>query len=310
MNNYIKRGLITAGTPLLRRHPSFPGRYRFSSLLLSWLRDIGSTMGSSIVQTRFDFKFKCDLADWLGQYVYLNGVYEPPTAAAIAMLIKPGDTMIDVGANAGFFSLMGASLVGEGGRVLSFEPIPSVREILATNIKLNGYDNIDVFPVALSNQTAVVKIYEGPIGHKGISSLRPIPSHSGQIEINAIALDDMTDRINTVSLIKIDVEGAELLALTGMEKLVRRDHPSFIIEFTDKYLQSFGHSAKQLAGWLESHGYKLYRINDDGLFPLDIDAPDLPGQYNVLACQSLPTPLAASVRVHDLAPNAASINFA
>lgn len=81
-------------------------------------------------------------------------------------------------------------------------------------------------------------------------------------------------------------------ALIGMKKLVERDHPYLIIEFTDAYLKSFGDSVSQMTEWLLAHGYKLYRIEDKGLIPLDLSRCQLPDQYNVLACQTLPAGLA------------------
>ena len=100
-------------------------------------------MGKRVVHTRYHFRFHADLTDWLGQYVYLTGICEPPTAALFAHLVKPGNTMLDVGANVGFFSLLCAGLTGSSGRVIPFEPIPSVRESLRANIALNDLHQVE-----------------------------------------------------------------------------------------------------------------------------------------------------------------------
>ncbi|MEO6147881.1 MAG: hypothetical protein ABIT70_12745, partial [Sulfuriferula sp.] len=81
------------------------GRWRLLNHFLPVLRKSGSRMGERVVSTHYGFKYKADLGDWLGQYVYLTGAYEPPTARIISMLLSPGDTFIDVGANSGFFTL-------------------------------------------------------------------------------------------------------------------------------------------------------------------------------------------------------------
>lgn len=94
MHDFLKRRAIGVGAMYLRHSPWLRGRYRISSILLPWLRRLGPSMGKRIVQTRYRFRFHADLADWLGQYVYLNGVYEPPTAAVFAELIKPGDSVL------------------------------------------------------------------------------------------------------------------------------------------------------------------------------------------------------------------------
>lgn len=286
-----KKMALTLGAFLLRNTHSFPGRYRITSILLPWLRQIGVEMGWRQIRTRYGFKFHADLADWLGQYVYLNGVYEPPTASLFVELIKPGTTVLDVGANAGFFTLLSSAITGKEGKVYAFEPVPTVKQRLMSNIALNDFDNIKVVPKAASERAAMVTIYEGPEGHKGISSLRPLESASQSLTVEAIAIDDLAHEIGTVDFIKIDVEGAELLALRGMQKVVDRDRPFMIIEFTDSYLRSFGHTAKQMAEWLQEYGYHLYRVEDYGLIPLSFSDDSMPAQFNVLACQNLPSNL-------------------
>ncbi len=295
MSDFLKRQAISVGALYLRYSPWLRGRYRISAILLPWLRRLGPSMGKRMIRTRYRFRFHADLADWLGQYVYLNGVYEPPTAAVFAALIKPGDCVLDVGANVGFFSLLCARLTGSDGRVIAFEPIPSVRANLMTNIALNDFRHVWVIPKAVSDRAATLTIYEGPDGHKGISSLRPLESSSNKLTIEAIALDDIAADFSKVACIKIDVEGAEMLALLGMEKLVARDRPYFIIEFTDAYLKSFGHTVSQMAEWLQARGYQLYRIEEEGLLPLILTVSGLPDQYNVLACQSVPEALTARI---------------
>lgn len=295
MNNFLKRGIIGCGAFYLRHSPWSRGRYRITTTLLPWLRKLGPGMGKRRVQTRHGFRFHADLADWLGQYVYLTGGYEPPTAALFADLVKPGNTVLDVGANAGFFSLLCARLTGPAGRVIAFEPIPSVRARLAANIALNDFRHVEVISKAVSDMEATLTIYEGPEGHKGTSSLRPLVTASNKLVIQAIALDDIAEEIGKISCVKIDIEGAEMCALIGMKKLVERDRPYFIIEFTEAYLKSFTHSVGQMVEWLLARGYQLYRIEEAGLIPLDLSIPGLPDQYNVLACQTLPAGLVARV---------------
>lgn len=296
MDDALKRRLISLAALILRHSPFERGRYRITSTVLPWLRRLGPAMGVRVVHTRFRFLFQADLADWLGQYVYLTGVYEPATSAMFEHLLEPGECMLDVGANAGFFSLLCAKLVGPGGRIFAFEPIPSVRQRLEANIALNGVRNVRVMGVAVSDRPAQLTMFEGPDGHKGISSLRPLAQASGTLMVQTVALDDMCEEIEgPVRCIKIDVEGAEMLALLGMQKLLVRDHPYLIIEFTDESLRSFGHSARQMADWLAALGYSLYRIEEPGLIPLELEQPNLPRQYNVLAGRSLPATLQAMI---------------
>jgi FkbM family methyltransferase len=221
MLSFLKRCSIVLGALYLRQTSCEKGRYRLITILLPWLRQLGAGMGKRLVRTRYGYSIEADLSDWLGQYVYLTGMYEPPTADLFKYLINTGDTVLDVGANIGFFSLLSATLTGTSGQVIAFEPIPSVRAALISNIKLNNFKQVEVVDKAVSDKSASLTIYEGPEEHKGISSLRPIESASNKLTIEAVALDDIASHIEKVNFIKIDVEGAEMKALLGMEELVQ-----------------------------------------------------------------------------------------
>jgi len=249
------------------------GRWRLNSHFLPMLREGGYLMGERVVNTRYGFRYKADLGDWLGQYVYLTGVYEPPTAHVISTLLSPGDTFIDVGANSGFFTLLASRRVGSMGRVLSFEPLPSMRARITGNLGLNKMENVTLYGAALSNAVGEIQFYEGPKGHKGLSSMRPI-EESTTLQVPTMPLDDLAGSIPSVKLIKIDVEGAEQLVIEGMEKLLDQHHPYLIIEMTDQYLKAFGHSAEGLSTILRRTGYNMHKITPDGLIEM------LPGQAN------------------------------
>ena len=253
-------------------------------------------MGQKTVRTRYGFRMRVDLGDWLGQYIYLTGGYEPPTARLIAGLIQPGDTVIDVGANAGFFTLLAATRVKESGRVLAFEPIPAVRAALERNIKLNGVRWVSLHGVALSNVAGTLTMYEGPRNHRGLSSLRPLDQAAATHSVTVKRLDDWLPVLGRVKLIKLDVEGAEQHVVEGMAALISRDMPYIVVEVTDAYLQKMGHSAASLLRLLNQKGYLVYRIGDDGLRQIKDPSTTWDAQFNALCCAAgrLPQPLARS----------------
>jgi len=285
MNSFHK--LMLAFASFYLRSSTFDfGRWRLLNHFLPMLRKDGSLMGERIVNTHYGFRYKADLGDWLGQYVYLTGVYEPPTAHVISTLLSPGDTFIDVGANSGFFTLLASRRVGPTGQVLSFEPLPSMRSRVTENIALNEMENVTLHGVALSNTVGEVTFYEGPQGHKGISSMRQIDEASAILQVPTMPLDDLTDKVPSVKLIKIDVEGAEQLAIEGMGKLLAQHHPYLIIEITDQYLKPFGHSAQGLSNSLCCLGYRMYKITPKGLIETSPDRAADEAQYNALFSQS------------------------
>lgn len=271
----------------LRHVPIKQGRWRLISHFLPRLRADGAKLGEKIVRTRYGFLFQADLGDWLGQYVYLTGCYEPPTARVIAELLKPGDTFIDVGANSGFFTLLASRRVGPGGRILAFEPVPSMRGQLQANLSLNAATNVVVYDVALSNTAGERLFHEGPPGHKGLSSLRSLDNVTTTFPVKTLPLDELVTASDTVALIKIDVEGAEQLVIDGMRRLIEQQKPSIVVEVTDNYLAAFGHNAVALCHSLCNAGYQMYRIEEKGLIRMEPEAAGTISQYNALfSCAS------------------------
>lgn len=286
MLHQLTQAGIRLGALYLRHTPLEIGRWRLNSILLPLLRRVGPRMGRPVVRCRHGFKFVADLGDWLGQQIYLKGVYEPPTADIFARLIKPGDNILDVGANAGYFTALSSHLTGPSGRVLAFEPVPSVRAQLRANLELNHMTNVAIHETVVSNENGVVTLYEGPQGHKGLSSMRPLDDAVQALTVPAVRLDDLADMPHKISFVKIDVEGAELMVLQGMPDIIERDRPYLVIEFTDSYLQSFGSSATILADWLRNAGYELFRISEQGLIPINEISDHLAFQFNALCVPS------------------------
>jgi FkbM family methyltransferase len=296
--NSLSRLALASASCYLRRSPVPYGRWRLVQQFLPALRKTGKDLGERVVRTRYGFRYKADLGDWLGQYVYLTGVYEPPTARVIAALLRPGDSFIDVGANSGFFTLLAAHRVGPAGHVSSFEPVPSMRKRLLDNIGLNAMHNVTVHDVAASNAEGVLPLFEGPEGHKGISSLRHIDNSAATIQVRTVPLDTLRGSFSPVRLVKIDVEGAEQLVLYGMDRILQEDRPYIVIEITDDYLRAFGHGAVRLAQHLTKMGYRMYAISPGGLVPMQAERAADDSQFNALFAHA-PVPdslLAAQMR--------------
>jgi FkbM family methyltransferase len=167
-----------------------------------------------------------DVGDWTTSgYYFANEPYEPATMKYLAQHLVPGGTFIDVGANSGYFTLLAAGLVGSRGQVIAFEPNPTVRQRLERNIDRNGFrDRVRVSPCALSDRSednAQLFVPE----HDGFATLVPTLTHASSyllgapsIDIRTRTFDDwfVSSGLEVVSLVKIDVEGAEARVLAGM----------------------------------------------------------------------------------------------
>lgn len=163
--------------------------------------------------------------DSLGRSVERTGVYDLIVAETLARLADPGETAIDAGANVGLMSNVLAHAVGPHGRVVSFEPHPLIFQTLSSNVArwrtIEGLKPIEVRQAAVSSSTGVVPLAIDPATfavNKGTASLEQHdPMNS--TEVATVSLDD--EFSGPVGVLKLDVEGHELAALTGAEALLR-----------------------------------------------------------------------------------------
>jgi len=168
--------------------------------------------------------------DSRGMLARMLGIYEVDKMDAVRKLLKPGSTFIDVGANVGDYTLLAASLVGDSGHVVCFEPEPQNRHWLQRSIDINGYRNIDVFPVALSDSNGQASLYLGETA--GYHTLIPGQSErqAGTITVTTRTLDSYLQELGRerVDMMKIDVEGAELQVLRGSRATLEKN-PNMIL---------------------------------------------------------------------------------
>jgi len=232
---------------------------------------------------------RVDGSSQTGRILYATGEYERGTTLVIKRLLRPGQTMIDVGGNLGYFSILGARAVGPNGRVVAFEPVEHVRRQLLDNVRLNGLENVTVREEALARASGEATFYPGPADDTGLASLRPL-EHSTAITLKQARLDDLWPPGDPIALIKMDVEGAEMSALEGMEGCLASYSPHLVVEVTDEYLRALGSSAEMLFRFLSNRGYTMQRIEDDGgLVPVEsVDQlSGCPAQFNALFTKGL-----------------------
>jgi FkbM family methyltransferase len=162
------------------------------------------------------------------------GLYELETVRAIRKLLRPGDTFVDGGANIGYFSLIAAKCIGAEGRVHAFEPNSGNRTRLKANMELNALDSVvHIHPNALSKVSCQLELHaytDRAANHGQVTSF-PRAGHSTVVtKVDAVAIDEIRPEIRP-HVVKLDVEGAELFALQGMQETIKRFKPALIIEF-------------------------------------------------------------------------------
>jgi FkbM family methyltransferase len=151
---------------------------------------------------------------------YHLGVYEPETSRFIAAHLKPGDTFWDLGANAGYHTLMAAREVGPTGRVIAVEPDPGTCEILREQLELNGIGNCTIVQAAVSDRAGLTRLVRRASDPRG-NALQQIDNPAidnkvgDVVEVPSLTMDDLSSQHPLPRLIKMDIEGAEVLALPG-----------------------------------------------------------------------------------------------
>lgn len=195
-----------------------------------------------------------------------QGVWEEMTTELFKKLVKEGDTVVDLGANMGYFSLLASRLVGEKGKVYAFEPEPVNYGLLVKNIELNGYDNIVPVPKAVSNVNGKVEffIHSTDSGRHVIQDYNEKAENGNLIDAESVTLDEFFKDKSPPDVIKMDIEGAELLALLGMEKMIESSENLMIFtEFYPDLIKRAGFSVEDFAHKLLNEWHFSVEVLDD-----------------------------------------------
>jgi len=180
------------------------------------------------LQRRFVVEFD-PVWRWIGK-----GIREPGVLRFANDRIRKGNTVLDVGAHVGEWTLLFSELVGESGRVIAFEPDPVARASLEKNLRMNGISNVQVEEKGVSDKAGKALLAAERFG-SGLSSIVPPQGRAKDhrvVEVETTTLDQYCETQGiSPGWIKIDAEGAEPLILRGMRRLIRTVHPSVILEF-------------------------------------------------------------------------------
>jgi FkbM family methyltransferase len=190
---------------------------------------------------------------YIGQSIFLYGVWELIGSRLLDVLLEPGMCFVDVGANAGYYSLLAARLVGPGGTVHSFEPLDDLRAMLERSVRANAFSNVHVHPEAVTATSGSIAFYPYSETNEGVSStIRHVDTQAEPRIVPAISLDDFTARHphGRMDVIKIDVEGAEQQVFDGMARLLSSAQAPSAILFEST-------SASECAQQLREQGYDV-----------------------------------------------------
>jgi FkbM family methyltransferase len=191
------------------------------------------------------------------------GTYELEKQAALEKIIRPGMTVFDIGANAGFYTLAFSRLVGDKGHVWAFEPYAENAFNILRHIKLNHIRNVTLLQAAVVKKTGVTGF------RVAVNNSMGIVTKEGMYRVPAVSIDDLLadHTVPIPQVIKIDVEGAESLVLDGARTLLGK-------QCTQLFIALHGDQQKKICREiLESLGYRIYLLDStpfgDGQFISD-----------------------------------------
>ena len=195
------------------------------------------------------------------------GKYESETVQLMERRVGPGMAMIDIGAHVGFFTLLGAKLVGSTGQIYAFEAEPNNYGVLQANIERNGYQNVIAENQAVSEKCGTTSFFLSGLdnGSHSIYKVRRRMT-KGEIEVQTTTIDAFLESKGwpKIDVIKIDVEGAENVVIKGMEKVLASEpSPDLIMEFCPFLLEEAGNPPQLLIHTIKSLGYTVSVIAGD-----------------------------------------------
>lgn len=184
------------------------------------LAEYGLFTKEYVLETRYGFSMSVGRLDAIRWYIHYFGHFEPQISKAWHNLLRPGDTVLDIGGNVGYHALLAGKCVGSKGKVITFEPSTRIYSELLANINLNPSSNIEAKKLAVSDKAGSVDFYFAGENAEGNSSI--IASHGGRKteKVDTVSFDEIAMMLPLISinLIKIDVEGAEGLVLNGLQR--------------------------------------------------------------------------------------------
>ena len=218
---------------------------------VTWLIPPGATLPVRV--PGFTILVRCD--DWaVGMRIAVKRRFESHVSEAFRRALAPGMTVVDVGANVGWYTLLAASVVGHRGRVVAIEASAANVELLRRSVAMNGFGNVEVIHAAVSDREGELR-YHADDSNGFVATPDEVP---GGAAVRAAPLDRLLADEPRVDVVKMDIEGSEGRALAGMTVTLARHRPLVFTEFSAGALRlvSKMEPADVLAAWRRA-GYAL-----------------------------------------------------
>lgn len=272
----LSRRLMRAIRSDRARVGAFGRAWRFGVMLepfaaaVALLRLRSLRSGPLIVEgeTFFGARVRCHLPDMIQLYIHQFGWWEPDLTNFLAGRLREGDVVVDVGANAGYVTLLASATVGATGRVVAIEASPRMAGQLRANLALNGPPgNVRVVHAAASDRTGTLPIYAGPEKNLGLTTGVQGRGFRLEAEVPAAPLGDLLqdEEIERARIVKIDVEGGEVTVLRGLVPLLKRLPPTceIVVELSPAWWEDPTLVPEDVLRDFRDAGYRAYELKNN-----------------------------------------------
>jgi len=194
-----------------------------------------------------------------GSRILAEGAYEATLTAVFRHVLRPGDTVFDVGANEGWFSMVACQCVGPTGRVLAVEPQERLWPVILENASLNHLANLSLLPFGVSREEGVVSMNLYPTLNSGSSNFSAKKRRFDKVQrVTVMPLENLIDQsgVDRIDLMKIDIEGFELEALRSAGRHLGSTIRRLVVEIHPPLLQARGESEQEVRALLAERSYR------------------------------------------------------
>ena len=261
---------------------------RSARRLISWRARCLLETGVIVRLPRWNLRMHLPAA-WRGiaKFMFVFREDYEPEVTYLEKILSPGKTFIDVGASFGIYSLVASRLVGRTGHVMSFEPTSASFRILEQNIALNGLVNISASRLALCHTRGTTWLYHGIEPGSNSLGKSSVDGRKGEV-VSTECLDNVLvqSSVTRVDVIKMDVEGAEELVLSGANKVLTTFKPIIIYEVAPERTAALRLSPRGAWDFLDHLGYRFFVIGPHGELtgqkspPVNRNVVALPGEQD------------------------------
>ena len=233
-----------------------------------------------IIDINFDnFSFQLEVFDkeTLSDQLKERGYHGYNDLDIFKNLIKPNSTVLDIGANIGWYTVIAAQLVGPRGQIHAFEPDPTNVNMLKKNMSLNNICNVKIHAVAVLDRDGMIDFYQNPENY-GDHSISPWTyqrcfvvdqNYSNPTSIPCARIDNLLScqEFQNVSFIKMDIQGSECRALAGLEKYLHQHRPPILLEYSPAHIYHAKSSPFEIFAFIDKNQYLPYEVIPQDQYP-------------------------------------------